>query len=163
MAEQTVNTGKNDDLEVWKYFNEEANNIKDKLWTIASWLYALMGGILALIAKNLDETDHSFSYPLMILVLSLVGIALSLYTWWMIKMYGWHVRTCWDRSNFLRKRVNGLDEIWKSGVRENARKDDPNRIPFFARRLLVLDLLFGGGFVVTAIKALIQFLPLCEC
>lgn len=34
-------------LDLWKVFSEDAAKIKDKLWTIASWLYALMSGLMA--------------------------------------------------------------------------------------------------------------------
>jgi hypothetical protein len=30
---------------LWQHFSQEAASVKDKLWTIASWLFTLLGGI----------------------------------------------------------------------------------------------------------------------
>ena len=38
-------------LDLWRYFSEDTAKIKDKLWTIASWLYALMSGLLSFNVK----------------------------------------------------------------------------------------------------------------
>jgi hypothetical protein len=33
---------KEDYFQLWKYFNENSTNIKDKLWTTASWLFEMV-------------------------------------------------------------------------------------------------------------------------
>ena len=85
---------------VWKYFSEDATNIKDKLWTIASWLFTLLGGIIGFIAKDFKSETFAFEEPKLVIVIALVGIILSAYTYWMITEYGWHIRTAWNRTDF---------------------------------------------------------------
>ena len=46
---------KKDYLELWRYFSEDTAKIKDKLWTIASGLYALMSGLLGFTVKYGDS------------------------------------------------------------------------------------------------------------
>ena len=42
---------KKDYVDLWRYFSEDTAKIKDKFWTIASWLYALMSGLLGFTVK----------------------------------------------------------------------------------------------------------------
>ena len=46
---------KQDYLDLWKFFSEDTAKIKDKLWTIASWLYALMSGLMAFMLEDKAE------------------------------------------------------------------------------------------------------------
>ena len=46
---------KQDYLDLWKFFSEDTSKIKDKLWTIASWLYALMSGLMAFMLEEKAE------------------------------------------------------------------------------------------------------------
>lgn len=46
---------KQDYLDLWKHFSEDTAKIKDKLWTIASWLYALMSGLMAFMLEDKAE------------------------------------------------------------------------------------------------------------
>ncbi len=50
MPENTLT--KQDYLDLWKFSSEDTAKIKDKLWTIASWLYALMSGLLGFLTKG---------------------------------------------------------------------------------------------------------------
>ena len=42
-------------LDIWKFFSEDTAKIKDKLWTITSWLYALMSGLRAFMLEDKAE------------------------------------------------------------------------------------------------------------
>ncbi len=42
-------------LDLWKFFSEDTAKIKDKLWTIASWLYGLMNGLMAFMLEDKAE------------------------------------------------------------------------------------------------------------
>jgi hypothetical protein len=47
-----------DYLDLWKFFSEDTAKIKDKLWTIASWLFALMSGLMAFMREDEAEEFH---------------------------------------------------------------------------------------------------------
>lgn len=103
-----------DYLELWKFFSEDVAKIKDKLWTIASWLYALMSALIAFIVKYILDVDID-QIPELILIIIFTGLLLSLYTVFMIYEYGLHIRCGWNRTNYIRNKIQGLDAIWDSG------------------------------------------------
>ncbi len=140
-----------DYLDLWKFFSEDTAKIKDKLWTIASWLYALMSGLLGFMFKFKPDSpvDQWMIWPM-----AIAGIFLSIYTWYMIREYGKHVRTGWKVTDFLRTKIEGLDEIWDS--KKTDKEDDEQTVPLFARRLQWLALAYGIGFVAVPAMAFIQ-------
>ena len=96
-----------DYLDLWKQFEEDANKAKDRLWTITSWLYALMSGLMAFL---LDQQNHN---KILIPFGAGTGILLSLYTWYMSKELGRHIKKHWDRANKIREeKITGLTEVW---------------------------------------------------
>lgn len=138
-----------DYLDLWKFFSEDTAKIKDKIWTIASWLYALMSGLLAFLFDKKAAGWHSF--------ICLVGIFLSIYTGYMIYEYGRHIKGGWRTTDFLVKQIKGMQEVWdsrKSDADKNPKdeskswlvallkilciKDVENNLPPFAQRLLLL-------------------------
>lgn len=79
-------TDKNSEInfQLWKHFSEDAAKVKEKLWTTASWLFTLLGGILGFIAKNMMEKSLAFEQPNMILCVAIFGLAMSMYAAWLI-------------------------------------------------------------------------------
>lgn len=100
-----------DYLDLWKFFSEDAAKVKDKLWTIASWLYALMGALLGLIVKYYIEHPTA---PFLLPAMGLVGLLLSVYSAFMIREYGAHIRTGWNRTNFLRSKIASMENVWQA-------------------------------------------------
>jgi hypothetical protein len=142
MQENTLN--KQDYLDLWKFFSEDTAKIKDKLWTIASWLYALMSGLMAFM---LEEKAAEFR-P----VMGVVGVFLSIYTGYMIQQYGMHVRTGWNVTDFLRTKIEGMEEVWEHRYRPaKADAGGGDGLPGFARNLRWLAVGYGvvfGGMVI---------------
>ncbi len=96
-----------DYLDLWKFFNEDTAKIKDKLWTIASWLYGIMGALLGTIITYTQAAGTGNWQGGM----SILGIVLSAYTAYMIWEYGIHIRHGWNRANFIAAQIKGLKEI----------------------------------------------------
>jgi hypothetical protein len=170
MNQEALN--KQDYLDLWKFFSEDTAKIKDKLWTIASWLYALMSGLMAYML----DAEAGELRP----VIGVVGIILSIYTCYMICQYGIHIRNGWNATNYLKTKIGGMEEIWHNsydnescityifGKRaekirkhfcsssENASSGDTG-LPAFARRLMHLaagyGLIFGALEVYFFIKS----------
>ena len=151
-----------DYLDLWKFFSEDTAKIKDKLWTIASWLYALMSGLMAFM---LDDKAGEFR-PLM----GIVGIFLSLYTCFMIYEYSIHITGGWRVTTFLVGKIDGLKHVWESRkpVFKNDKeeesetlllkflkaigiKDVEENLPRFAQRLMLLAIGYGVVFVFLAV------------
>jgi hypothetical protein len=136
-----------DFLALWQYFSEDAAKIKDKLWTIASWLYALMSGLLGFVVKyQIEGKETSVFWTV---AMGAVGIALSYYTWYMIEQYGKHIRTGWNVTAYLRTQIKGMEAIWAS--RKSDDKDDGEGVPRFVRPLQWLAVGYGVGFFLVLI------------
>jgi len=138
------------DYDLWKYLSDDTAKVKDKLWTIASWLYALMGGLLALIVKYLAEIEILVGGAWLI-VMALLGIVLSVYTLYMIREYGRHVQSGWDRTDKLKAKIDGLNQVFDN---ETEKKESitqiqkPSlRIPEFAQKIGYLAYGYFGVFI----------------
>lgn len=171
MSEKQIPLKPEDYLDLWKYFSDDAAKMKDKLWTIASWLYALMSGLLGVVVKYLLDRPEATVDPLLLAIILLSGVGLSVYTCLMIWQYGMHVRTGWNRTNFIAGKIAGFQEIWdhdkvltvKQEKKKEKRKEDfdnktseeqhkidaikSQRLPCFAISLFLLAVLYGCAFL----------------
>ena len=60
-----------DYLELWKWFQEDAAKIKERMWTIANFFYTLLGGTLGFIGKHLlVKNSFSFDNPQLALIIA---------------------------------------------------------------------------------------------
>jgi hypothetical protein len=157
-----------DYLDLWKYFSEDTAKIKDKLWTIASWLYALMSGVMGFVVKYQIEGKAAGDNAFWLKAMALTGILLSLYTIFMIREYGLHIRSGWKMTDFLRGKIDGLPEIWESRKHKEATgfqkrlstflygKDDGEGLPPFVKRLQWLAVGYGVGFFLVLIYGMLK-------
>ena len=155
-----------DYLELWKYFSDDAVKVKDKLWTISIWLFALMGSVLGFIMKymieemkikqkaQMEEKELLLMYDPLILIGCGVGLVLTVYAWSMINSYGKHIRAAWNRTIYLRSQITGMNEVWLQGYKNKRRnkeekdiRKETNAIPTFVVRILWFVVLFGVAFV----------------
>lgn len=149
------------DLELWKYFSDDAAKVKDKLWTISSWLFTVLGAVLGFSVKFFDIENLSFTQPVAIIIIAIIGIVMSIYAYWMITSYGRHIQITWNRTDYLRNKIEGLDDVWKSGYvnttqKKKKKKSKPSDIPSFAQRfrqlatgfIVVFTLLFIVAFIM---------------
>ena len=126
-----------DYLDLWKYTSEDTAKIKDKLWTIASWLYALMSGLLGFVVKYSLESNADIFFSI---ATTAAGMGLSYYTYIMIQEYGKHVRNGWKVVRKIQDKFEGFGDLWK----DNNKDEVP--FPAFATRLMILALGYGLGF-----------------
>ncbi len=132
-----------DYLDLWKYYSDDTAKIKDKLWTIATWLYGLMGGLIGLTVKQLLDKGsggHCSLFPIVLIV----GLSLSLFTCYMIFQYGMHIRSGWKITQHLASQINGLKAIIEQS---NMKIDKGNGLPRFVWPLLLFGAAYGIAFV----------------
>ncbi len=153
---------KHEQHDLWKHFSNDAERVKEKLWTVSIWLFALLGSVLGFIVKLLNDQNLIFTQKPLVMVACGVGLLLCLYAWWMITSYGNHVRTAWNRTNHILKSNEKLRELWLSGYLDDKRiekekeiENPVNTFPKFANRIRVLVLLFGLAFFVLIIWCLV--------
>ena len=151
-------------LNLWKHFNEEADKTKDRMWTMASWMFTLQGAVIAFIVKQLftskSNEDHlMIANDAVAMATSLIGAVLGGYTIFLICQYGYHINGMWNRANVIRRQINGLNEIWFTNNQEKIDKDksskDERALPSVAGWLVFLSSLFIIFFIVLFFIALV--------
>lgn len=118
-------------LDLWKYFTDDASKIKDRMWTIASWLFTLQSAVLAFIGNQFTKDkmeDFYFDNRKLVILLCVIGVVLSLYTLFMIQQYGRHIRSMWNRADLVRRQIPGLTEIWFVKNDKEIEKDKTNQV-----------------------------------
>jgi hypothetical protein len=99
---------KNTRFEVWKYFEERANQLGDQLWAMGTWLMSLLAATLALpfVAKFVEFPTASFALQvtarLPVAVIALFGIAFSVYAFFAVLDVRRHVEDNWRRAGYAR-------------------------------------------------------------
>lgn len=155
-AESELN--KLDHYDLWKYISNDTAKVKDKLWTISSWLYALMSGLMGFIVKHYMEKGISGEQVGLVSIFILCGLGLSVFTCLMIWQYGLHVRSGWIRANGIALKIDGLtaltgydgtltEEIQKQPEQDHLKASGSQSLPPFARPLLGLAIAYGAGFL----------------
>lgn len=110
-----MNTENETHLSLWKFFTEDAARIKARMWLSASWMFTLQSGILTFIGKYFSTSNNDrllVENHIIVTITSVIGIALSIYTAFMIKQHGQHIRSMWNRAAEVRRKIEGLSEIW---------------------------------------------------
>lgn len=144
-------------LELWKYFTDDAAKIKDRMWTIASLFFAAVTALISLIANKLSgfnkESMLKNEEGILLIITSLALLGLCTYFKYMITQYGRHIRSGWNRADYIRARIDGLSQIWHLENEEliNAENktppveslpDEAKRLIFFSNSIIASYLLF---------------------
>ena len=148
------NTQNLDLPDLWKYFQDRADMLKERQWTIGTWILTLLSGVAAFSLSqetlSITRTGIAVGKPLPAFVLGLVGILICGYGVIVIRNYGTHIQRNWDRANRAKKKIAGLDAIWNGETRGD--QQGRHSLPRESIYLLVIVagfviLLTGIGFV----------------
>ena len=103
-----------DHIELWKYFSQRADDLKDRRWTIIAWMLGICIGLIAFILKVAGVVDHGkyvvLSTP-WIIVLSVGLTLLLIYTFVIWFNYGKHIQRNQDRAIRMRDLIIPLRSI----------------------------------------------------
>ena len=113
-----VHKVKDEDLiELWKYFQNRADMLKERQWTIGTWIVTLLSGVAAFSLNqetlSITRTGVAIGKPLPALAIGVVGILICGYAWVVIRNYGSHIQRNWDRADRVKKQISDLDAFWK--------------------------------------------------
>ncbi|MCE7044313.1 hypothetical protein [Dyadobacter sp. CY312] len=153
-----------DYLDLWKHFQQDAADIKQKMWTIASFLYTGLASILGYLVKDYGILTSSWQSPSIIAFISLSGFAAAIYGRFMLTSYGKHIQTSWNRANYIRdKHLIYLNLVWYLGNLKTT--SSQNKIPNETTRLnIILSVFKVLFFIVFAIALFILVKAnVCEC
>lgn len=154
-------------LELWKYFTDDAAKIKDRMWTIASLFFAAVTALISFIANNLSrlpEQNIFKSNEFMLLIMTSIALlGLCFYFKYMITQYGTHIRNGWNRADFIRRRIDGLAEIWYLGnderMEEAYKIPTETSLPNEAKRLIYFSNLIMVCYVLFVMILFVVFWP----
>ena len=160
----SVHKIKGEDLiELWKYFQDRADMLKERQWTIGTWILTLLSGVAAFSLSQqtltITRTGIAANKPLPAFVLSLVGILICGYGVIVIRNYGHHIQRNWDRANRAMERVIGLDAIWKGNLppSQQSRSSLPRESIYLLVIVVGFLILFAGIGLVAEFALLVDF------
>ena len=95
-------------FDLWKYFEDRADQLGERLWTIGIWLMAVIGATLSLpfAAKFVTLGEGAFplhvAARLPVALISAVGIALLLYAYLALDDIQHHIVENWEKAGYAR-------------------------------------------------------------
>ncbi len=145
------------DYDLWKYFQDRADQIKERLWTTATWLISVQAAFLTLLfsAEILQFTmdspvQFSICLPIPAFFLCLFGVGISGYSLVVIDDAATHVTKNWVRANQLLQELANVKPY----------SEYPGfRIPWLACWLL--GAVFLALSLTSALQLFCQHLDLC--
>lgn len=149
----TQDFGKDDYIHLWQYFSDRADVLKDRLWTMATWLFSLNSALLGFIFGTpliaFDSASSTVRAPAFVLALALAGCVLCLYAFVLIYDYGKHIQRNWDREERLSTKLP-LVEYALAG---KAKVKQIAILPPIAKHLMVFTLIYLVEFLTIAVFA----------
>ncbi len=123
------------------------------MWTMATFFYTVLGALLGFVGKQMVSAGGngligSLQKSDLVLVVAIAGCVLSGYGIYMLWQYGNHIRSGWNRADYIRFRIEGLSAIWCYHNKDLEKKDEkqrikhPELIPKVAVVLIILMALF---------------------
>ena len=147
-------------LDLWKYFQDRADMLKDRQWTVGTWILTLLSGNIAFALSQeiltLTEAGVVIGRPLPNLILGLIGIIICAYGYRMIQDYGEHIQHNWARANQVKGRLTDLDFYWKAG--SSGQKSERQELPGESISLIVIVILFLMVYIMMSLVSVLAFL-----
>jgi len=97
---------KNDRFEVWKYFEDRADRLGERLWLTGTWLMSLLAATLSLpfVAKLISFPDTGFPIQvpsrIPVVLIALFGILFCLYSYSALHDLRDHIQSNWRRAAY---------------------------------------------------------------
>lgn len=139
-----------DYFEIWKYFEDRADNVKEAMFKTLTWTVGFAAALLGFIFVKLTDYDKNNAVlPLrwVVFLAALAGLVICLYSSFTLSEAGKHIRNNWKRARRCEGHVQGLKRILLAG-----RRREPKSIEIWDR-LRIIVILFVIAFVLAGISA----------
>lgn len=93
---------------LWQYYQDRADQIKERLWSTGTWLIAVGTAILAIpfTTDLLDITNDALPLqmvmPVPVLFVALFGSLVSVYSIAVVRDYSKHIQSNWRRADYIK-------------------------------------------------------------
>jgi hypothetical protein len=149
-------------LNLFKWITDDSARVKDKMWTMATWLFTLLGALLGFITKHShgEKGIIAFTDPTLVSWTTVIAMTLSGYSIFLFYQYGLHIREGWNRADYIKNRIEGLNELWFTGNAERIQKEierDGRRetLPPIAFWLIIMALFYLSIFFIIFVFSLV--------
>lgn len=112
--DETYPLNDEDYLKLYMYFEDRADNIKEAMFKTLTWTVGFAAALLGLIFANLINYDRQKAVvPLcsLVIVFSIAGLVICLYSYFMLHESGSHIQRNWNRANTFKKKIANLDAL----------------------------------------------------
>jgi len=115
-----------DYLELWQYFEERADELKDQMFQSVTWVIGFAVGVLGFIFATLADVsgpDFKFKVWWLVAAFCVVGLFLCGYAGLMLHHYAGHIGRNWTRANNFFREIEGIENL----VKDLQEKPEPGR------------------------------------
>jgi hypothetical protein len=94
--------------ELWKYFEDRADRLSERLWSTGIWLMSVVTAILSLpfatkfVALPSTGFPAQVNAPLPVALISIFGIAFLVYSYQALRDLRDHIESNWTRASYAR-------------------------------------------------------------
>jgi len=145
-----------DYLKLWMYFQDRADNIKEAMFKTITWTIGFTAAIIGFIFYNLtnfERSKASIKLPVLIILSSIAGVVICLYSLFIIFESKKHISSNWGRANRCRKRIKDFNDIYISTLKK--KKAKKKKIMNICNQLGIIVVLFVISFLTILIWQLI--------
>src|SRR5881227_402066 len=102
----TLLSEKNDKFEVWKYFEDRASELGERLWQTGIWLIGILAAIISLpfladyVSYNSSNFPLKIDRPIPVVIICILGIVFCIYSYFALLDIREHIEGNWRRSTY---------------------------------------------------------------
>ncbi len=110
---KTLLSIKSDKFEVWKYFEDRADRLIERLWSTGTWLMSILIALISLpfVAQFISYKGSWFpitvDHPFPVILIAIFGTVFCVYAYVALSDLREHIEGNWERSMYA------LTEKWK--------------------------------------------------
>lgn len=134
-----------DHLDLWKYFQGRADNLKEVMFRTVTWTLSLgsgLLGVLVIILTDFDKDKAAIELPWAVAGTASAGLTICLYAWFILNESAKHIQANWNRADLARAKIEGI-----SSVLESAKSASKSTMKIWDQ-LRILVALYAAAFVL---------------
>lgn len=115
IVDNVLNLEGSSSFALWQYYQDRADQIKERLWSNGTWLIAMGAAILAipftadLVMVTSDALPLRVAKPVPLFLIAVFGILVSIYSFAVVQDFVEHIESNWIRADYLKNnKLKGL-------------------------------------------------------
>jgi hypothetical protein len=157
----------NENIELWKYFNERMLKLKDVLLQILTWLLAFALVILGfMVQKEMVSFENELfkvksENEYVVGFFSVLGILLCLYCFYLVYAYSKLINDNWYSAGYVRDKLDNLNKISPENEKMKKKREKfRNWAPFGEKIPFFINIHFLPSFCIKISMPVLVFLAI---